>query len=77
MPNDGWFWFLIRVACAVAVMSLCILWLDKAPELWYQQGLWARVGDLSLMVVSAGIAYFVVLMALGIRPHQLLLRQVD
>lgn len=74
MPKAGWLWFLLRIAIAVTLMCASLLWLDKPVELWYQQGLWQRVADLSVMVVCAVVTYFVALLLLGVRPHQLLLR---
>ncbi len=74
VPNQGWLWFLLRVASAVVLMSLCLMFLNKPDELWYAQSLWQRISDLTLMVTISGLAYFAVLILLGVRPHQLLLR---
>lgn len=74
VPRAGWLWFLVRVAVAVGLMCVCLTVLNKPAELWYQQSLWQRVSDLSLMVACAVVTYFLTLVILGIRPQQLLLR---
>lgn len=73
-PERGWLWFLLRVSAAVAVMSLCLLMLDRPSEVWFEQGLWQRIWWLLLMVGVGASAYFAVLLILGIRPQQLLLK---
>nr|WHW29614.1 putative murein biosynthesis integral membrane protein MurJ [uncultured bacterium] len=75
MPRKGWFWFLARIAVAVAIMAACLVWLDQPPQAWYQQGLAQRVVYL-LMLVGAGTgSYLLSLVAMGVRPRQLLLGQ--
>jgi putative peptidoglycan lipid II flippase len=72
-PQSGWFWFLLRVGLAVAVMCTCLVFLDQPNEVWYSQNLTQRVTRLVLLV-SAGVgSYFVSLLLLGLRPRQLLL----
>lgn len=73
IPKAGWLWFLLRVAIAVAIMSACLLALNNPAEVWYQQHLWQRVGQLTIIVGAGAISYFSALMVLGVRPHQLLL----
>lgn len=73
-PQQGWSWFLLRVAVAVLVMSVVLIWLGHIPEDWYQWGLGERIWRLVLLVVSGGISYGLVLVILGVRPHQLLLK---
>jgi len=72
-PQSGWFWFLLRVAIAVAIMCVCLLTLDNPAQLWYQQSLWQRVSQLSVIVVAGAVSYLVSLIVMGIRPRQLLL----
>ncbi|MDB4511826.1 murein biosynthesis integral membrane protein MurJ [Arenicella sp.] len=75
-PKDGWLWFLSRVAVAVILMCVCLNMLDQSADAWYQQGLWARVGHLTLMVACAALTYFVSLVVLGVRPQQMLFKPV-
>jgi len=77
IPNSGWLWFLLRVLLAVVFMCLCLIALNKAPELWYAQTLWQRLADVALLIVSGMIVYFAALLLLGIRPQQLLLRPAN
>lgn len=72
-PESGWIWFLLRVAVAVAVMCACLIYLNDQPEVWYARSLWQRATNLSVLVFTGAGAYLLSLIALGIRPHQLLL----
>jgi len=73
-PESGWLWFLLRVLVAVSVMSACLIYLNDAPEVWYQRSLWQRVTNLTILVFSGVGAYLLSLLVLGFRPGQLLLR---
>ena len=73
-PERGWLWFLFRVGVAVAVMSLCLIMLDRPSEVWFEQSLWQRTTWLLLMVGAGVAAYFITLLILGVRPQQLLLK---
>lgn len=73
-PQKGWLWFLLRIAVAVVAMSFVLLHLGSAPEEWYQWSLTGRVWRLTLLVSSGGLIYALVLLLLGVRPHQLLLK---
>jgi putative peptidoglycan lipid II flippase len=73
-PQQGWFWFLLRVAIAVATMSSVLVLLGDSAETWYQWSLMQRVWHLLILVVSGGASYGAILLLLGVRPHQLLLK---
>lgn len=73
-PQKGWFWFLVRVAIAVTAMCSVLIWLEQEADVWYQWSLLERVLRLSLMVLAGGGCYTFVLLLLGVRPQQLLLR---
>ena len=72
-PQSGWLWYLLRVAVAVAAMGFCLQWLNAAPEVWFAQSTWQRIGSLSVLIAAAVLTYFIVLLLLGVRPKQLLL----
>ena len=74
-PQSGWVWFLLRVAIAVATMCACLWYLDQPVPTWFAQNLWQRITSLTYMVGLGAGCYFAMLLLLGIRPHQLLLRQ--
>lgn len=73
-PEAGWALFLFKVFCAVSVMALVLIVLAKPDVWWQQQGVLGRASYLSLLVTSGALSYFGVLLLLGLRPHQLLLR---
>ena len=72
-PQSGWLWFIARVAIAVVAMGLCLTYLNASPEVWFERTFWQRVLNLSILIVAAMLVYFIVLLATGIRPKQLLL----
>ena len=76
-PESGWPGFLIRIAIAVAVMSVCLVTLDQPVNVWFAWGVWERVLHLSLLVSAGAASYFVSLLVLGLRPQQMLLRPVS
>jgi putative peptidoglycan lipid II flippase len=73
-PQNGWLWFLLRVAIAVAAMSAVLIFLGHSAETWYQWSLMQRVMHLVILVASGGASYAVILLLLGVRPQQLLLK---
>ena len=76
-PQPGWWWFIARIALAVAIMSACLMLLNAPPQVWFQQTLSERILALCLLVGVGGGSYFLSLMVLGIRPRQLLLAPVS
>ena len=72
-PQAGWLWFIVRVAIAVGAMATCLWYFSAAPEVWFEKTIWQRVVDLSILIVAAMLTYFVALLAMGVRPKQLLL----
>ncbi|MBX2848031.1 MAG: murein biosynthesis integral membrane protein MurJ [Acidiferrobacterales bacterium] len=73
-PKAGWPWFIVRIMVAVGLMSGCLLLLNQPAEAWFAQDLWQRIGRLLVMVTAGVVSYFAILMILGIRPQQLLLK---
>lgn len=73
-PEKGWLLFLLRVLIAVATMVAVLTALNHAPDWWYQSSLFGRIAQISLLVVAGAASYFAVLLLLGIRPQQLLLK---
>ncbi|KES11993.1 hypothetical protein SASC598O11_004060, partial [Snodgrassella alvi SCGC AB-598-O11] len=66
-PSPGWLRFLLRLTVALVVMGLG-LWLLQywLPFNWHSSGL-AKVGQLSILIVTGIILYFGSLFALGFR----------
>lgn len=73
-PKSGWVWFAIQVMLAVMAMAAVIYWLNHPSVWWYAQSLLTRATWLLVLVVGGASAYFAVLFAMGLRPHELLLR---
>lgn len=73
-PQQGWLWFLLRIALAVIAMSLVLTYLGHGAATWYDWTLSERIWRLSLLVGSGGLTYVATLVVFGIRPHQLLLK---
>lgn len=72
--ESGWLWFLFRVALAVAAMSFVLIFFGHSAEAWYQWSLFERVWRLCVLVLAGVLSYAGVLLLMGIRPQQLLLK---
>lgn len=73
-PMPGWGIYVIKIIIALIVMGAVIATIQQADEIWLQYSLWQRIGHLVLIVAAGGISYFVGLYLLGLRPHQMLLK---
>ena len=71
-------WRVVRVvasaAAGSAIMVIGLLWLGPDGDFWLVSGELARIGELTLLVLSASVAYFLVLALVGIRPNDFLHR---
>ena len=66
-PQPGWRPFLARLVPACLALSATLWALAGTPEWWLHAGIAARLGRLTL-VISAGVAaYFLTLLAVGLR----------
>jgi putative peptidoglycan lipid II flippase len=74
MPKSGWFWFLLRVAIAVAVMCAVLWYFTDADEAWFARSLGERLWHLSGVIIGAIVVYLLTLHLLGLRPQALLLK---
>ena len=72
-PQRGWWWFMLRIAVAVAIMCGCLIVLNEANAVWFQKNLAQRVISMFILVAAGAGSYFLSLVILGIRPRQLLL----
>lgn len=73
-PKSGWLIYLCKVLLAVVVMAGLLCWFKGSSDIWHARSLWERLYHLCLLVVSGAASYFVMLLILGLRPYQLLLR---
>ncbi|MFZ1324784.1 MAG: murein biosynthesis integral membrane protein MurJ [Candidatus Contendobacter sp.] len=74
-PLGGWPRFLLQLALANLAMGL-VLWFGVGHlDSWLQASAKARLWHLSGLVVAGGASYLLAVLAVGIRPRHLLLRQ--
>ncbi len=76
-PLPGWGIFLLRVTTASAVMGALLAWGVGDLGRWLAASTAERVIQLTLWVVAGLVAYLGLVLALGIRPAQMLLRKPD
>jgi putative peptidoglycan lipid II flippase len=68
-PLPGWRSLLARTALAVAVMAGALLWASPGLPQWLDWGTWERAGRLAALIGLGIAAYFVTLLAGGMRPR--------
>ncbi len=76
-PLPGWGIFLLRVTIASAAMGALLAWGVGDLGRWLAASISERVIQLTLWVVAGLVAYAGFILALGIRPAQMLLRRPD
>lgn len=74
-PLAGWWLFLLKVFLAAAVMAALLVFGVEHLDVWMNAGVWERVFKLSLWVLIGAVSYFLVILASGIRPSQLILKR--
>lgn len=72
--SAGWMSLLARVVAANAAMCAVLVQLHRPLEWWLGVGLSNRVYWLGVSVIAGGVAYFLALLILGMRPSQFRLR---
>lgn len=70
-PGRDFYFFLLRVAAGVAVLSAFIVVLAPPSGLWTSMGEIERAGWLAALCAGGGLAYFATLWAAGLRPGML------
>ncbi len=63
----GWLFFLMRIFIACAVMASILLYFQGAITEWFNYPFHDRISHLLMLIVMGGIAYFAVLVLLGMR----------
>ena len=74
-PKVGWFWYVVRVVVAIAVMIAVIMSLKGSDQFWLDASLAERVWQLLQVVMVGASSYFIMLYIVGMRPHQMLLKK--
>ncbi len=76
-PRPGWIKFLSKVGAAGIAMSAVLIWGVASPDEWAARGTVERALYLSGWIGAAAAVYFLVILACGIRPDQLILRRAE
>ncbi|MEO8224528.1 MAG: murein biosynthesis integral membrane protein MurJ [Gammaproteobacteria bacterium] len=74
--GTGWSKFLLRVGVAAGVMAVLLVALSPPTASWLAASFWTRCLWLSAAVVGATLAYFAALLAVGLRPADLHMRNL-
>lgn len=74
-PREGWALFAIRLTIANLVLATWLWWGTDNINVWISHPALWRIGQLSYLLISAVIIYFVALWLTGIRPRHLLIPQ--
>jgi putative peptidoglycan lipid II flippase len=72
--SGGWPWLLVQVAVASGLMWAALDWLKRPLDWWLGVDAGDRVEFLGVSVAAGALVYFVVLLALGLRPSKLGIR---
>lgn len=73
--QPGWGVFLLRLFAACLAMALVIIIFNPQLEAWFAFGVMKRVGTLTMLIVSSGLAYIGTLYATGLRVHHVLIKE--
>ena len=71
----GWLALVLRITAGNAVMIAVLVWLHRPLEWWLAHSVVQRSGWLGVEVVAGAVAYFAVLLILGMRPSSLRLHR--
>ena len=66
-PAAGWSVYGFRLIMANVAMGAVLVWLCADPEQWLNWGLWARVENIVILVVSGVLIYTIALLMMGMR----------
>jgi putative peptidoglycan lipid II flippase len=72
--SSGWIRLCMQVLVALAVMTLCLMYVNRPLDWWITASVADRLAWLSVSVFAGAAVYFAVLLALGLRPSTLRLR---
>jgi len=75
VKSAGWLRLLPKTGIACVVMTLAIVQIQRPLDWWIEAPILTRSGWLALCIGVGAVGYFVVLLALGIRPSQLAMKR--
>ncbi len=73
-PQPGWRIFLLRVVTASVAMGAVLVWGAGELSTWIAADAFGRAARLTLWVGAGMVVYFSCILALGLRPGQLMLK---
>lgn len=76
-PQPGWRPFMLKIAAAGFLMAAAVYWAGGSLDQWLGASMWGRVFRLSLCVTMGAATYFIVVLALGIRPRHFVLNKAE
>lgn len=66
-PEPGWLWLIARILVAGMLMATLVLWLNPSMDFWLSAGRLEKIRMLGGLIVVGVVAYFGVLVAVGVR----------
>ncbi len=75
LPGPGWPRYFLRIALASALMGMALVWGAGELDSWLKAGTGTRILHLAVLVVGGALVYAASLLLLGVRPHELVMRQ--
>jgi putative peptidoglycan lipid II flippase len=75
VKSAGWLQLLPKIGIASVVMTLAIVWIQRPLDWWIDASILTRSGWLALCIGVGAAGYFVVLLAMGIRPSHLAMKR--
>lgn len=66
-PAAGWLVYGFRLIMANVAMGAVLVWLCADPEQWLNWGVWTRMENIVVLVVSGMLSYAMVLLMMGMR----------
>jgi putative peptidoglycan lipid II flippase len=74
-PEPGWLRYFLRIVLASALMGSVLAWGVGDLDAWFKAGASTRALHLAVLVIGGAFVYAAVLLLLGARPRELLLRK--
>ncbi len=72
--QDGWNLFMLRIACASTGMVLFLWFMNPNLDVWLEWERFQRIINLTMLVAGGGAIYSGILLTLGVRPKQFVLK---
>ncbi len=63
--------FAAKAIVAALVMSIIVIYFNPPENFWNTADMWTKIFELTQLIVIAGVSYFLLFIALGLRPRHL------